>query len=91
MLHQFDGTLNTDESQSQRLEDNDSNVSALMDESMEAVQMLELSNAVYDQCDFKSDLEIIGNQLENDRYQLVERPNTLMVFKNNETEQKYAF
>ena len=67
MLSHFDATLNTEELYSQRLND-ESNASAELDYSIDGGQKEVFKNAIYDQCDFKSDVEIVNNELENDRY-----------------------
>lgn len=51
---------------------------------------VEEKNAVFDHCNFKPDLEIIRNPIENERYKLVERPRMLIEFNNTEIETVYA-
>ncbi len=46
---------------------------------------------MFSKCDFRPDLEIIRNPIENERYRLVERPNMLFSFNNIENEKHYAF
>jgi len=80
----------TEEMEVQKL-DESMGSQASMNFSSEEANKVEQKNAVFDQCNFKSDQEIVRNPMENERYRLVERSTYLLNFHNMKIEKTYAF